>query len=89
MTNSPVLPYEVLDIVAQHLVGIGAFGTCASVNVASHLAYDATLKTLWTHMYWTAYRDPKKFEKEEVEEKWKTFKASHGAQHIRCVLVRS
>lgn len=87
MTNSSVLPYDVLDIITQQLVGMGAFATSASVNVASHLAYDATLKTLWTHMYWTAYRDPKNFEKEEVEEKWKTFKASRGAQHIRYVFV--
>lgn len=82
----PVLPCEVLDVVARHLTGDGARGTCASLNATSHAVYAATLQTLWTQMYWVGYHDSTKYKKEDVEEKWKIFKASPGAQYIRQVL---
>lgn len=83
MSASPILPYEVLDIVAQHLVVIGAFRTCANVNVASHLAHDATLKTLWTYLCWTNYQDANGRESGRLHEKWKSFLASPGARYVK------
>jgi hypothetical protein len=84
-TPSPALPYEVLDIVARFLIGDNAFQSCANLNTASHAVRDATLQTLWTHMYWTKFHDSKKYKREEVEAKWNIFKASQGSRYIRQV----
>jgi hypothetical protein len=53
--KSPILSCELLDVVAQYLIYGGAFATCANLKTTCHDVRDATLKTLWTHMFWTKY----------------------------------
>lgn len=80
-----MLPSEVLDIVAEHLIGDAAFATCAKLNVTSKAIHEATLRTLWTHMCFTAYHDSAKYNQKEIEDKWKVFRAARGAKYIRQV----
>jgi hypothetical protein len=77
------LPFELVDLIAQQLINDLAFATCASVNVLSKAAHKVTLKTLWTTMYWTPYHNGMSYDKEEIERKWKVFKGSKGAKHIK------
>ncbi|KAJ9092565.1 hypothetical protein QFC21_006796 [Naganishia friedmannii] len=85
-STSPTLPCKVLDVVGRHLIMDDAFGTCANLNVTSHAVKDATIQTLWTHMYWTSYHDPTTYNKDEIKAAWKIFKASPGARYIKHVL---
>ncbi|KAJ9108214.1 hypothetical protein QFC19_002461 [Naganishia cerealis] len=84
--RSPFLPYEVLDVVAQYLVIDHAYGTCANLNSTSRAVKEATLKTLWTYMYWTAYQEHSKYNENEIKAKWDIYKASPGAQYIRYMI---
>jgi hypothetical protein len=77
------LPLELMDLIAQQLIDDLSFATCANVNVLSKAIHKATLKTLWTTMYWIPYQDGTSYDKAEVERKWKIFKGSKGAKHIK------
>jgi hypothetical protein len=81
--ESPILPYELLDVIAQHLIGDNAFRTCANLNGTSQAVKDVTLKTLWMHMCWTGIGDSGVISEKEIEEKWEIIKKSEGAQHIK------
>jgi hypothetical protein len=84
-STSPVLPFELLNLIAQHLIDDKAFGTCASLNTTSHAVNDATLKTLWTYMLWmpSSGDGACEWNVEEAEAKWAVFSASPGAKYIR------
>ncbi|KAJ9092564.1 hypothetical protein QFC21_006795 [Naganishia friedmannii] len=72
-TTSPILPCEVLDIVARYLVDDGAFATCSSLNTTSHAVRNATLKTLWTTMYWTKYHGKENQNFDRMKREWAIF----------------
>jgi hypothetical protein len=80
--ESPILPYELFDTIAQHLIGDNAFWTCASLNETSHAVKDVTLKTLWTNMCWTGIGDSGVVA-DRIADKWETIKKSEGVQYVR------
>lgn len=84
---SPSLPCEVLDIVARYLVDGDAFATCANLNVVCHAVRNATLRTLWTTMYWTKYHGKDDCNFDKMKREWAIFAASPGAKYIRQVPV--
>lgn len=82
-STSPILPFEILDVIAEYLIAYDAYGTCANLNVASHAVYDATLKTLWSHMCWMANHNGKDYSEAEMEAKCDVFSKSPGAKFVK------
>jgi hypothetical protein len=78
-----MLPTDVLNIVAEHLIADDAFRTCANLNMASHAMYDVTLKTLWTFLCWAREFDLAEYSAVEIEAMWKIYEGSAGAKYIR------
>jgi hypothetical protein len=77
MQNIPQLPVELLVIIAEHLIGMFAFGTTANLNVSCHSVYTETLPVLY-ETFFMAEAAPMPYYRIMTE-------LPKGFQYIKCV----